>query len=132
MAVTGDSAARKTFEDFRKEQLACKGQSSEIDKMFDFAVCLYAGSAAYILLQNEVQFACERLGKRERRLRKEAISERRDALIMLFRMGQCLYVLFKKLEDAEAYYGGPGPPHRRSIGKDYQLAAEGAGGFAYS
>ena len=66
----------------------------------------------------------ENLGRRERRLRKEAISEEGGRLIMLFRMGQCLKHFFKEVREAEGYYRGARgrPLHRRSLEKDDQWA----------
>ena len=74
----------------------------------------------------------EHLGRRKRRLRKEAISEWKR-LIMLFRMGQCLHTLFKQVGEAEGYY-------RRARGRLCTDARsrrtisgrEAAAGFAYA
>ena len=45
---------------------------------------------------------------------------------MLFRMGQCLHMVFKQVREAEGYYRARvrGPSlHRRSLEKDDQLAS---------
>ena len=75
MVVTGDLEARRKFEEFRKEER--EGQLEDgrdlFKKMFNPTVWLTQVALENILIERLRD--CEHLGKRERRLRKEAISE---------------------------------------------------------